>query len=151
MLDKFGLDRAADALRSGNFADFFNMDSKTATYAGAALTAFSVISECLQTTEEREQLIQARREVEREVKSKELIGQRSASSGFEQQIEDVRVEDYKLQTLSEQAITASDKCGFPQDLIPANLIKNIGPVIGVSVLGNKTLQDNLTKLGRGII
>jgi hypothetical protein len=151
MLDKFGLDRAADALRNGNFADFFNMNSKTATYVGAAITGFAVLNNCLNTEEAREQVNQAKRELERDLKSKELIALRSANSGFEQQKEENFVIDNRLEVLKDKTIESSKACGLPQDLAPANLFKNVGPIIGVGVLGNKTLQSSLTKYGRGIL
>lgn len=151
MLSKFGLDRAANALRTGDFAKLFNMNGKTATYVGAAITAISVLKECLNTTEDREQLTQAKREMERDQTSKELLMQRQSATGFQQQITQIEVEEVKLDTLSMRAKKAGSKCGLPNDLAPANLIKNIGPIVGVSVLGNKTLQASVTKLGKGII
>ena len=150
MLDKFGLDRAMDALRSGDFAKFFSMDGKTATYAGAAIAAFSALKECLSTEEDREQLTQAQREFEREQKSKELIASRSASTGFQMQIQEVTKEDIRLDTLNERTKVAGKKCGLADDFSPTNLMKNLGPIVGVSVLGNKSLQDKLTKISRGI-
>lgn len=150
MLDKFGLDRAVDALRSGDFSKFFNMDGKTATYAGAAITAFSALKECLTTEEDREQLTQAQREIEREQKSKELIAQRVSTTGFQMQIAEVTKEDIRLDTLNERTKVAGKKCGLADDLSPTNLMKNLGPIVGVSVLGNASLQDKLTKISRGI-
>lgn len=150
MLDKFGLDRAVDALRSGDFSKFFNMDGKTATYVGAALTAFSALKECLTTEEDREQLTQAQRELEREQKSKELIAARVSTTGFQMQISEVTKEDIRLDTLNERTKVAGKKCGLADDLSPTNLMKNLGPIVGVSALGNKSLQDKLTKISRGI-
>lgn len=151
MLDNFGLDRAADLLRSGDYAKFFNLDGKTATYAGAAITAFSVLKECLGTTEDREQLTQAQREVERELKSKELIAQRTSATGFEQQITEVKKDGMRLDTLSERTQVSAKKCGLPTDFMPSNLIKTLGPVVGLSALGNKTIADNISKIGKGIL
>jgi hypothetical protein len=152
MLDKFGLDRASDSLRNGGFADFFNMNSKTATYAGAAIAGFAVLSNCLKTEEAREQITQAKREIEREQKSKELIALRSANAGFQQQIEENRVVETKLDSLKERTTAAARICGVDvSDFAPSSLTKNVGPIVGVGILGNKTLTQDLTKLGKGII
>ena len=151
MLDKFGLDRASDLLRNGEFSKFFNLNGKTATYAGAAITAFSVLKECLTTEEDREQLTQAQREIEREMKSKELIAQRTASSGFQQQINEIKAEDKKLETLSQRTEVSAKKCGLPSDMAPSSLLKNVGPLVGLSALGSKGIQDKILKIGKGVL
>lgn len=151
MLGSFGLDRAADMLKGGAFEEFFNLNSKTATYAGAALVGIAVLKECLTTTEDREQLDQAEREIQRENKSKELLAQRGAVTGLEQQKVSNKDEDRRLVTVEERAQQANSKCGLPDDFSPPNLIKNIGSVIGVPLLGGGGSTSFLNKIGKGII
>jgi hypothetical protein len=150
MLDKFGLDRASDFLKKGLFGDFFNMDGKTATYAGAALAAISALKECLTTAEDREQLTQAQREIEREQKSKELLVQRAAAVGYKTQLEGLDAREADLETLSQKTQIAGKKCGLGTDMLPSNLLKNLGPIVGVSALGNSSIQKSLSKISKGV-
>lgn len=152
MLDNLGLDRASQLLKDGDFTNFFNLNSKTATFAGAALVGLSVLKECLHTEEDREQLTQAEREIQREVKAKELLAQRASATGFEQQKTELAKEDKRLYTLEDRSIKAADKCqAFVDEFRPSNMFKNIGPVIGVGAFGGSTLSAGLKKLGKGIL
>lgn len=150
LLDDFGLDRAKDALQSGDFSGFFNLNSKTATFAGAALAGIALLKECLGTTEDQELLTQAEREFQRDQASKELLQQRSSLIGFEAQKAENEQRAVDLQTLSERACDAADKCGLPSDFKPTSLVKNIGSVLGVSLVGGGTNSKNLSRIGRGI-
>lgn len=150
-LNNLGLDRASDMLKGGNFSDFFNLNTKTATYAGAALVGLAVLKECLHTVEDQQQLVQAEREIQRENKSKELLAQRGAVSGIEQQRARNESESRRIQTVEDRARQASEKCGVPDDLSPVNLVKKIGPVIGVSTLMNGGSTKFLNKIGKGIL
>lgn len=151
MLDNFGFDRAAGLLRDGEFGEFFNLNTKTATYAGAALAGLSVLKECLKTEEDREQIVQAEREIQRESKAKELLAQRNATTGFQQQKSQNYADSQSLEIVGKRAEEANNKCGLPDDFKPGNLLKNIGSVLGVGIFGGNTLSDSLAKLGRGII
>lgn len=46
ILEDLGLDAAADALKSGDFAKLFSMNGKNATYIGAALEALAFLKAC---------------------------------------------------------------------------------------------------------
>lgn len=159
LLDTFGLDRAADLLRSGNFEDFFNLNSKTATFAGAALVGIATIKNCLETEEDREQLTQAEREIQRENKSKELFAQRKSVTAFEQQRAANEKEEQRLESLKEKSRAAaekteqSSKCQVLDAVSQQapNLVKNLGGVLGVSVLSNVGSSDFLNKIGKGIL
>lgn len=61
-----GLNRAADKLANGNFQEFFNLNPKTATYAGAALTTLALLKDCFDTTEEEQEITEVQNEVEQE-------------------------------------------------------------------------------------
>lgn len=151
MLDKFGMDRASDFLKNGLFKDFFNMDGKTATYAGAALTALAAIKECLNTSEDRQQITQAQREIEREQKSKQLLTQRASAAGYQAQVASLDKKEADLETLSQRTQIAGKKCGLSDDMSPTNLLKALGPIVGVGVLGNSTIQSKLGKYSKGIL
>lgn len=47
LLAAMGMDRAADLLSSGQYANFFSMKSKESTYVGAALVGLSGLRDCL--------------------------------------------------------------------------------------------------------
>lgn len=150
-LENLGLDRAVDFLRQGKFEDFFNLNTKTATYAGAALVGIALLKECAETTEDQQHLVQAEREIQRENKSKELLAQRNATVGFEQQKAKNEQEVRRLQTVKERATRASEKCGVPDDFSPPNLLKNVGSIIGVSALSSNGSTSFLNKIGKGIL
>lgn len=150
-LRNFGLDRAADLLESGSFADFFNLNSKTATYAGAALVGIAKLKECLGTVEDREALTNAEREIQGELKAKDLLSQRAASSGFLQQIATNDQNDQKLATIENQARNACNKCGLPEDFNPLRLLGSLTSVLGFSALGGSTLPKSLANIGKGFL
>jgi hypothetical protein len=151
MLKSFGLDRAADALDEGKFEDFLNMNDKTMTYAGAAIVGISALMECLDQQEDREQLNQAIVEIQREQKAKELLGERTAYTGYAAKQDDINQDDTRLANLEDNAVQASNKCGVPQDFMPTNLLKNTPFIGGVAVLGSPFISKNAQKLGRGIL
>lgn len=150
-LENLGLDRAVDFLKSGKFEQFFNLNTKTATYAGAALVGIALLKECAETTEDQQHLVQAEREIQRENKAKELLAQRNATVGFEQQKAKNEKESRRLQTVKERATRASEKCGIPNDFSPPNLLKNVGSVIGVTALSSGGSTAFLNKIGKGIL
>lgn len=67
LLGKVGLDRAAELLEKGDFAGFFGLDGKNATYVGAALTAVAFLKECFETDEQREEMTKIQRSLERDM------------------------------------------------------------------------------------
>lgn len=150
LLDEFGLDRAKDLLERGGFEEFFNLNSKTATFAGAALVGIAVLKECLSTTEDRQQLDDAERVIQRENTSKDLLAERGAVIGFEQQKAQNEKVDRDLTKVNERACESAEKCGLPSDFQPTSLVKNLGPIIGVSLLGGGSVSDSLQKLGKGL-
>jgi hypothetical protein len=149
LLDDFGLDRAKDLLVGGDYTSFFNLNSKTATYVGAALVGLAALKQCAGTTEDQELLTQAEREFQKEQKAKDLLSQRSAVTGFEGQQARNTVEGIRIQKISERACDAGDKCGVPPDLRPTNIIRNIGSVLGISMVGDGSVSKNLERLGKG--
>lgn len=157
-LRNFGLDKAADSLISGDFSGFFNMNSKTATFVGAALVGIAALKECLDNTEDQEQLDQAQRVIERENTAKELLARRGATIGFEQQkvSNENKVRDFC--NIENQAKEANSKCGLVDTLSPPNLVNSIGGFMGLagaggigSLLGGGGTTDLLNKVGRGIV
>lgn len=150
MLDKFGLDRASDMLKKGDFKNFFNLDGKTATFAGAALTGIAFLKGKLTTSEDREQLTQAQREIEKDVKSNELYQGRTANNGFTLRKKELEVQESRLNTLDQRSKSAATKIGLPDDLAFGNLFQKVGPALGVGLLGSTLLQGKHNKLGKGI-
>jgi hypothetical protein len=150
MLNNMGLDRAAALLQGGSFTEFFNLNTKTATFVGAALVGIGVLKECAESAEDQEQLVQAERELQRDQTAKELLSQRGAATGFSQQKLVNDAADQKLSTLEQRAVTANSKCALPNE-VPTNLLAKVGPVLGVGLLGGTTLSKELAKLGRGIL
>jgi hypothetical protein len=66
-LKKFGLDKALDHWRNGEFEKFFTLDPKTATYVGAGLAALAALKKCFSgSVEEQEKFTPYQRELERE-------------------------------------------------------------------------------------
>lgn len=157
-LNNFGLDRAAAALTNGEFGEFFNMNTKTATFAGAALTGIAVLKQCLNSTEDQEQLDQAQRVIERSNKSKELLAQRGATIGFD--VEKAKNDQSlrEIQTIEKRSDEARSKCGLEDALCPPNLVDSLGSFVGLgsieaagSLLGGGGSNSLLNKIGRGIL
>lgn len=66
-LKKFGLDKALDHWKNGEFAKFFTLDPMTATYVGAGLAAIAALKKCFDgSVEEQEKFTPYQRELERE-------------------------------------------------------------------------------------
>lgn len=150
-LKNAGLDRAGDLLDGGKFDEFFNLNSKTATYAGAALVGIATLKACLTTSEDQEQLTQAERVIQREVKAKELLAQRGAVAGFLQQKATNNQQDQSLSTIQSKAQEACNKCGIPEDFKADALLKSVSNVLGVSSLGGVTLPNSLSNIGKGFL
>lgn len=150
-LKAFGLDRAADLLDNGDFANFFNLNSKTATYVGAALVGIAKLKECLGTTEAREALTDAERELQGSMKAKDLLSQRAASSGFAQQIATNDQTDQHLSSIEDKARAACNTCGLPEDFNPLRLVTSLASVLGFSALGGVTLPKSLASIGKGFL
>lgn len=150
-LKNAGMDRAADLLDNGSFEEFFNLNSKTATYAGAALVGIAVLKQCLKTTEDQEKLTQAERTIQREVKAKELLAQRTAVAGFQQQKAINSKVDQSLSSIQTQAQEACNKCGIPEDFNPSRLLTGVTNVLGISTLGSVTLPSSLGNIGKGFL
>jgi len=153
LLNDFGLDRAAALFTGGQFGAFFNLNSKTATFAGAALIGLGLLKECLHTTEDRERLTKAERELQRDSKAKELLCQRSALTGFQQQKVQNKIYEQQLQAIDEQARDANGKCptAAKGSIIPTDIVRDIGNVIGIGVLGKVGSTKFLTDIGKGIL
>ncbi|NDC22656.1 MAG: hypothetical protein EBZ49_00775 [Proteobacteria bacterium] len=151
LLNDLGLDRAAALLQQGKFSDFFNLNPKTATFVGAALVGIGALQECLHTTEDRQQLVQAQRELQRAQTAKELLAQRAASTGFAQQKASNTDKGNKLLTIEQRAVSASSKCATPDILKSDNLLAGVGATLGIGFLGGKTLPDAYKKIGSGAL
>lgn len=156
VLDKFGFDRASDLLNNGSFKEFFNTNSKTATYAGAALLAISAVKNCLKTEEDREQLNKAGREIQKEQKTREILYKRTASTGYANATRDLEKKERRFDTLEQRTEESARKikvlgsCEIGSDFIPSNPLKAIGSVAAIGVTKNG-LPKNLQDLGRGVL
>jgi hypothetical protein len=64
VLKMLGLDGAADALKSGDYAKFFGMGTKDASYLGAALVALSFLKQCFPNPADAEKLEDAQGELQ---------------------------------------------------------------------------------------
>lgn len=157
LLKRLGLDRAADLLSQGKFAEFFGLNAKTATYVGAAIMAISKLKSCLGTREDQSILDAAQVEMERAQKAKELMARRSISTSLSIQEKQATQREQQLISLENQVsqvgsqLKQDSKCSLPDDFMPANLLKNLGPVLGVGLFGGGTIGKQFQKLGKGII
>jgi hypothetical protein len=59
-----GLDRAADLLDKGDFASFFKLNGKNATYVGAALEAIALLKDCFDNEADRARLSEVENNVQ---------------------------------------------------------------------------------------
>lgn len=84
-LDSLGLDRATDFLKRGAFGDFFAMDGRTASYAGAAVAGLSFIQGLVGSQEERQCILQSINRIQVEDTSKKLASQRTVATNFVKQ------------------------------------------------------------------
>lgn len=66
LLANAGMDRALDLWKTGDYAKFFGMNPKTASYVGAALEAVALLKECFKTTRERDSFDAVQKDLERE-------------------------------------------------------------------------------------
>jgi hypothetical protein len=129
MLKTFGLDRAADLLESGNFEDFFNSNTKTATYAGAALVGLQVLRTCLKFSPP--ELFDLDLTLKNFLLAFFLRFKRSAGRNISLQIQ------FNLKKLEgcNGMITAmtglGSFCGLTSVLSPSKLMGTLGPALGV--------------------
>lgn len=63
-LSALGLDKAADLLKEGKFAEFFGLDGQTATYVGAALAAIALLKECFDNDADQAALSEIENEIQ---------------------------------------------------------------------------------------
>ena len=151
MLDRLGLDKAADMLRSGKFQDFFNISARTATYAGSALAIVSELKSCAKTTEDITTLDRAEREIKKDVQRSELLLQRSAQSALLAQRNDSVAKSEELGRLREDIKASPSEC-----IIDGNgnyngdaMMNRFGSVLGVNLLADQFSSKNLQGLAKG--
>lgn len=85
LMDNLGMDRAADALRGGKVGKFFDMNGRTATYAGAAVAGLSIVQAAVTSEEQRECVVSAITRIKAEDTSQKIAAQRAASQTFVKQ------------------------------------------------------------------
>jgi len=128
------------------------LNSKTATFAGAALLGIATLKEGLSTEEDREQLTQAERVIQRDSKSKELLSQRTATTGFAAQIAQNTRSDKRLEAIGVKAVVAAGKSGLSSGPATPNMLTGgVAKAMGVGLGGNLTASQSLSNLGKGII
>jgi hypothetical protein len=66
LLSSAGLDNAQDLLESGEFTKFFKLNSKEATFVGAALAAVALLKQCFPDQASRDKLSQIEFELEKD-------------------------------------------------------------------------------------
>jgi len=135
LLGDFGADKALAALQGGDFASFFNMDSKTMTYAGAALAALTTLKNCLSTEEDQAQLDSVVTQITEDNTAKQLLTQRNSTTTIEQQKREIDVQDKQLDQMEHQLKASANKCGIPEDMQPGTLMQNLGPILAIQVGG----------------
>jgi hypothetical protein len=150
-LEGLGLDRAVDLLRSGRFQEFFDLNSRNATYAAAALGVLAQLRECVGTTEQSEVIAKAEREIRREARKKNLLVQRTAESGIQQQINENSTRINQLDQFREEVVTASEECIVDPSgrLNGDELVRRFSSVLGVNLLADSFGSDKLSKVARG--
>ena len=85
VLEDFGMDKAADSLRSGLFGDFFAMSSKTATYVGAAMSGLALVQNLLQDDSQLQCIQKAVNQIKAEETSKKLSATRNVQVNYAKQ------------------------------------------------------------------
>lgn len=151
LLSDLGLDKAADLLRSGRFADFFNLNAQTATYAGAALGILADLKQCVGQSEQVEILSRAEREIKKDVQANQLFLQRSANSAIRLQREENTNTANDLEKFKTDVKTSSESCivdengNFNGDA----LVERFGTVLGVNLLADSFGTDRLQQLAKG--
>lgn len=157
LLRDAGMGKAADNLKGGKFKDFFDINSKTMTYAGAAMVGLSLLKDCLETDEDRAKLDRAQLQAEQDNRAAYRQAQRSVASSHSIQKAKLDRKDKDLSRLETDVLGVAEqlqskgKCDIPEDFKPTNLVQNLGPVVGISLFGTDAVQDNLTKYGKGVI
>lgn len=150
MLDRMGLDKAADLLRGGQFTDFFNLTTRTATYAGYALAVIGELKSCVTETENVNVLERAEREIEQDVQNSELLLQTTAESALKTQKAENNERIDRLDRLRDDIKKAPDDCivdesgNFNGDA----LVERFGGVLGVNLLTEGLGNSKLQKLAR---
>jgi len=157
-LKVFGMDRASDKLNSGKFAEFFNLNAKTATYAGAAIVGLQTLKSCSQTTEQQAVLEKAVRTIEGENAKQKLFMQRTAAASYNSQDREIELKQKTITNLEDKANQAANaikqdkKCSIPEDLNPVNKsFDTVFGVMGVNVFGSSTISSKMKTMGKGII
>jgi len=121
-----GLDRAADLLENGDFASFFKLNGKNATYVGAALEAIAFLKDCFDNEADRNRLS----EIENKVKGDAELINFQISFNFDLAIFKNLQDCLNLNALADLFNTKEILCGLLED-------------IGVGALFNK-LNDLLS-------
>lgn len=152
MLDSMGLDKAGDLLRGGQFLDFFNLTTRTATYAGYALSVLSELKACVNETENVNVLERAEREIERDVQNSELLLQTASESALKTQKEENAAKIDALDRLRDDVKKTPTDCivddagNFNGDA----LVERFGGVLGVNILGEAFGDSALQRTARSI-
>lgn len=67
LMEKAGLDKALDLFRTGDYAKFFGLNAKSATYVGAALEAIALLKDCFDSEEKKQEITKVQRKLERDL------------------------------------------------------------------------------------
>jgi hypothetical protein len=155
VLRGLGLDRAADFLQQGKFADFFNLNSKTMTYAGAALAGIALLKKCLNKQEDRAKLDNAELATKREQMAKYLSARRFANTGLTLQRSELAKSCAKNDAIQDNVKQTTKKlsgpCGLEFPFSGKSILDTLGPAVGLTLFNTSTAQKALTKYGRGIL
>lgn len=151
MLDRMGLDKAGDLLRGGQFADFFSLTTRTATYAGYALAIIGELKKCANETESVNTLERAEREISKDTQNSELLLETSSQSSLKEQKVENNAKIDKLGRLKDDVKKVSSKNivdnsgSFNGDA----LVERFGGVMGVNLLTDPMGSDKLKNVAKG--
>ena len=155
VLRGMGLDRAADFLQQGKFKDFFNLNSKTMTYAGAALAGIALLKKCLNKQEDRAKLDNAELATKREQMAKYLSARRFANSGYTLQrtelLKGCAKNDAIQDNVKQVTKTLKGPCGIEFPFSGKSILDTLGPAVGLTLFNTSTAKNALAKYGRGIL
>lgn len=145
LLDDLHMDAASDALKGGLFEKFFKMDSKTATYVGAAAAGLSLVQNLLQDESQKQCLQKAVDKLKVQETSKQLSGTRAVSANYVRQ----QVANDKKCADQKQEAAKVDACSSQLDLnlLKANPGKSLSGmfngVFGGSISDSLPFTENL--------
>lgn len=138
MLDKLGMDKAADSLKRGEINDFFNMSGKTASYVGAAMTGLTMAKSLLTSTAQRECVNRTINRLASAQTSSELLTKRTSKQNFIKQ--QTRNKKKCEQLKQEDERTKACTVGIDINSLISNPLPELSKIFG-GLFGGSTFES----------